>query len=277
MTAADRWRDHLAEWALPDAIVSKAPESPWGFATECFRRRGEIAADPAPTPTTRRALEALPEGGTVLDVGVGGGGTSLPLAGRAGSIMGIDQQADMLEGFLTNAEAAGVEAHAVTGTWPEASADVEHADVVVAGHVFYNVPVLEPFALALDAHARRRVVVELTQRHPLDWMRDLWLRFHDLERPNRPTAEDAAAVLRDLRFRVEREERLVTGRHGSGGFGRREDAIHHVRRRLCLPAGRDPEVAEALGSRLREVDGLWDVGPQERTVVTLWWDPARSS
>ncbi|MGZ5301138.1 MAG: class I SAM-dependent methyltransferase, partial [Actinomycetota bacterium] len=236
MTSADRWRERLAEWALPDEILSKAPESPWGFATECFRRRGKAAPDPEPTPTTRRALEALPEGGTVLDVGVGGGATSLPLAGRAGSIVGIDQQPDMLEGFLVNAAAAGVVARAVTGTWPEASADVEPADVVVAGHILYNIPALEPFARALDRHARHRVVVELTQRHPLDWMRDLWLRFHDLERPDGPTADDAEAVLRDLGFQVGREERLVAGRHGSGGFQRREDAIHSIRKRLCLPA-----------------------------------------
>lgn len=276
MTAADSWGEQLAEWALPDEILSKAPESPWGFATECFRRRGEVAPDPEPTPTTRRAIEALPEGGTVLDVGVGGGGTSLPLAGRAGSIVGIDQQPDMLEGFLVNAAAAGVDARAVTGTWPEASADVEHADVVVAGHVLYNIPALEPFAHALDGHARHRVVVELTQTHPLDWMRDLWLLFHDLERPDGPTADDAAAVLRDLGFQMGREERLVAGRHGSGGFQRREDAIHSVRKRLCLTADMDPDIAEALGGRLREIDHLWDVGPEERTVVTLWWDPTRS-
>ncbi len=69
-----------------------------------------------------------------------------------------------------------------------------------------------------------------------------------------------------------RDERLVAGGHGSGGFARREDAIHSIRKRLCLPADRDPEIAEALGGRLRELDGLWDVGPEERTVVTLWWD-----
>jgi SAM-dependent methyltransferase len=272
MTAADRWREQLAEWAIPDEIVTSAPESPWGFATECFRRRGEAAPDPEPTPTTRRALELLPEGGTVLDVGVGGGATSLPLAGRVGSIVGIDQQSDMLEGFLANAATAGVEAHAVTGGWPEASADVEPADVVVAGHVFYNVPELEPFALALDEHARRRVVVELTERHPLDWMRDLWLRFHGLGRPEGPTADDAAAVLADLGLQVGREDRPIAGSFGGGGFARREDAIHSIRRRLCLSADRDPEIAAALGGRLRAHDGLWDAGPQERTVVTLWWD-----
>ena len=272
MTAAERWRDQLAAWAIPDEILSKAPESPWGFATECFRRRGERAPDPEPTPTTLRSLEALPEGGTVLDVGVGGGGTSLPLAGRAGLIVGIDQQPDMLEGFLANAATAGVDARGVTGTWPEASVSVDPADVVIAGHVLYNIPALEPFARALDRYARHRVVVELTQTHPLDWMRDLWLRFHGLARPDGPTADDAARVLRDLGSTVMREDRLVNGHQGSGGFRRRDDAIHSVRKRLCLTADRDAEIADALGGRLRQVDHLWDVGPEERTVVTLWWD-----
>ncbi len=272
MTAADRWRDRLAEWAIPEEILANAPESPWGFETECFRRRGEAPPVPELTPTTRRALEALPQDGTVIDIGVGGGATSLPLAVRAGFIVGVDQQPDMLEGFLANAAAAGVEARAVNGAWPEAAAEIEPADVVVAGHVFYNIPALEPFARAMDAHARFRVVVELTEQHPLDWMRDLWLRFHELQRPDGPTADDAVAVLGDLGFTTGREERSIAGDFGGGGFERREDAIHSIRKRLCLPAERDSEIVDALGARLREIHGLWDVGPEERTVVTLWWD-----
>ena len=65
----------------------------------------------------------------------------------------------------------------------------------------------------------------------------------------------------------------MTRRRAGVGFAGREDAIHMVRKRLCLGADRDEEIAEALGAqRLREADGLWDVGPMERTIVTLWWD-----
>ena len=124
----------------------------------------------------------------MLDVGCGGGATSLPLAGRAGVLVGVDAQEDMLEGFLANARAAGVEAEAVHGRWPDVADRIGQVDVAVVGHVLYNVADLEPFARSLAAVARRRVVFELTERHPLHWMNDLWLRFHDLERPEGPTA-----------------------------------------------------------------------------------------
>lgn len=277
MTAADRWREWLAAWAIPDAIVAAAPEPPWGFSAELFKRRAEGAITAAPTPSTARALEALPEGGTVLDVGVGGGAMSLPLAGRAGTIVGLDGQADMLEVFRASAQATGVEARTVLGTWPEAADRVETADVVVAGHVAYNVPDLGRFAEALGSRARHRVVFELTERHPLAWMDALWQHFHGLARPDGPTVEDARAVLAEAGIDAEREDRIVDGLHeAGGGFARREDAIHLVRKRLCLGDERDDEIADQLGSRLRQVGDLWDVGPAERTIVTLWWDMGRS-
>jgi SAM-dependent methyltransferase len=223
------------------------------------------------TPTTRRALEALPERGVVLDVGVGGGATSLPLAAHAGLIVGVDAQPDMLAGFLENAAEARVRAEAVEGRWPDVADRVPRADVVVAGHVFYNTPALEPFARAMDGHARARVVAELTEQHPLAWMNDLWRRFHDLDRPTGPTAIDAEAVLRELGFDVRREDRRPSAAEGGGGFAERGGAIAAVRRRLCLPADRDEEIADALADRLRRTGDGWDAGPQERTIVTLWW------
>ena len=202
--------------------------------------------------------------GTALDIGVGGGAMSLPLAPRVGSIVGVDQQQDMLDVFRANAAAVGVDASTVIGAWPDVANEVEVADLVVVGHVVYNVAELEPFVRALDAHARCRVVLELTETHPLEWMRDLWMRFHGLERPTGPTADDVLAVLAELGIGARDERRTVKAPDSGAWFARREDAIHLVRKRLCLPAERDPEVAVALGSRLREIDGLWDGG--ERTV-----------
>ena len=226
---------------------------------------------PEATPTTLRALEALDPGGSVIDVGVGSGATSLPLAERSGRIVGVDQDPQMLAAFAEAATAAGVESATIEGRWPDVAAAAPVCTVAVSGHVLYNVPDLAAFAVALDAHATRRVVLELTETHPLSWMRDLWEHFWQLERPDGPTAGDAVSLLRAHDVPVGRDDRVDAGQRG-GGFARREDAIALARRRLCLPAVRDAEIADALGDRLRERDGLWSAGPAEATVVTLWWD-----
>jgi hypothetical protein len=178
----------------------------------------------------------------------------------------------MLEEFRRAAAAAGVDAVPVLGRWPDVAEEVEPADVVVCAHVLYNVPNLEPFVQALDTHARRRVVIEITATHPLAWMSDLWLRFHHLARPTEPTADDAEDALREFGFDVRRED--VDRPSRPSGFQRREDAVGLIRRRLCLTPDRDDEVAEALGARLAQHEGLWSAGPDTQRLVTMWWDTA---
>jgi hypothetical protein len=191
---------------------------------------------------------------------------------RASRVAGVDSSEAMLEEFRHAAAAADVEAVPVLGRWPDVAAEAEAADVVVCAHVLYNVQDLEPFARALHEHAHRRVVIEITATHPLAWMNDLWLGFHGLQRPTEPTADDAEEALRGWGFEVKRED--VARAPRSGGFERREDAIGLIRRRLCLTADRDDEVAGALGGRLAQHDGLWSAGPSEQALVTLWWDVA---
>ena len=277
MTALDRWRSQLEAWAIPAPILDAAPEPPWGFPAELFRSRAADAAESGDEqrPTTRVAAQALPEGGSVLDVGCGGGATSLPLASRAGLLVGLDGQRDMLPSFLQAAEIAGVSARAICAAWPEGAAEVEPADVVVCGHVLYNVAEAGPFLDALDRHARHRVVLEITAGHPLAWMNDLWERFHGLHRPQGPTAEDAVAAIREIGVTPHRRDRREEENHpAGGGFTRKDDAVALVRRRLCLSAARDPDVQAALGTRLREHRGRWSAGPQEQEIVTIWWDPS---
>jgi SAM-dependent methyltransferase len=266
-----RWRAQLEAWAIPEEILAAAPEPPWGFPVGLFRARAERAAARPATPSDQEAAGWLPPGGTVLDVGAGGGAASLPLAGRAGRLVAVDPSPGMVEAFLAAAARAGVDADAVQGGWPEVAGEVGPADVVVCHHVLYNVADLAPFAGALTDHAHRRVVVELTDRHPLVGLAPLWRRFHGLERPSGPTAGDAAAALRILGLAPTRRDWETDG---GLGFDRFEDLVAFTRRRLCLPADRDPEVAEALlEAGTHQAGGAWvSAGP--RRLTTLSWPGA---
>ena len=271
MNAAEKWAQALAAWAIPPAILTAAPESPWGFPTELFERRAD-AVPAEPTPSTQRALEALPRGGAVLDVGCGAGAASLPLAARANHLIGIDPSAEMLRAFRTRVEAAGKAVTTMEGPWPAVAQQTPVADVVVCHHVAYNVPELAPFVLRLTDHARARVVVELTAQHPMSVLNDLWLRFHGLTRPTTPTADDAVAVLREVGLAPERVDWQAPSLGWVSPFTRRADLVAWVRRRLCLPPERDGEIEAALGARILERDG--SVGLPPRPVVTLWWGGA---
>ena len=266
--ALARWRERLEDWAIPEEILAAAPESPWGCPVGLFRSRARRAGSRPATPSNREAARFLPAGGTVLDVGAGGGAASLPLAGMAGRLVAVDESPAMVAAFLAAAEAAGVAAEGVEGRWPEVAGRVAPADVVVCHHVLYNVADLAPFADALTGHARRRVVAELTDRHPLVGLGPLWRRFHDLERPTGPGADDAVAALEVLGLRVARQDWESQDRFG---FDDLDELVAFTRRRLCLPADRDPEVAAALlDEGTRQVDGVW-VSGQPRRVTTLSW------
>lgn len=180
-SAVQRWGRQLGEWAIPQEIIDAAPEQPWTFPTDLFARAAAAAAAPdAPRGSSHhRAREALGAGGGVLDVGVGGGAASLPLAPPATHVTGVDSGAELLGVFDTAATDLGVEHTTVLGRWPDVAPEASAADVVVCHHVLYNVADLEPFVAALNDHARRRVVIELTAEHPT-------ARF-DQPAPPRPT------------------------------------------------------------------------------------------
>ncbi len=260
------WANALSAWAIPDEILEQAPESPWGFPVALFTP-DEHVLHHADTPSSRAALASLPPAGSVLDVGSGPGASSLPLAARAGSITAVDQSRDMLDSFASAAERLGVRHEEVQGTWPDVANRVGPHDVVVCHHVFYNAPDLGSFATRLTDNAKERVVVELTADHPLKRLNELWMHFHELSRPDEPTAENAVEVLKGVGLDVRREDWTP---ESATGFASREDLVAFVRRRLCLPKERDPEIEAALVDRIVEhEDGI---GFPPMPLVTLWWE-----
>jgi SAM-dependent methyltransferase len=257
----DRWRDDLASWALPQGILDQAPESPWSHPVAMFTVGEEIED----SISHRIAREGLPPEGSVLDVGSGGGRASLALVPPASMLVAVDHQQAMLDAFASAALARGVRSHQYLGDWPDVADAVPECDVVVCHHVAYNVADIGPFLVALDSHARRRVVVEIPMHHPLSNTNVLWKKFWGLNRPVVPTAHDLAAICTALGFDAHTKvwQDVTWGRRVDLGEAER---VRFTRTRLCLPVERDPEVAEAL----RELGD-----PPPREMATIWWDVAR--
>ncbi len=256
--AAERWRSALAAWAVPEEILEVAEQSPWIHPPELFGVPEEIVD----SPSHQRAREALRAGSSVLDVGCGGGVAAFALTPPATSVIGVDQQPAMLAIFRENAERRGVAVDTVEGLWPEVAAVTPAADVVTAHHVVYNVGDIVPFLAALADHARRRVVLEMPDHHPLSSLAGAWRHFWGLERPTGPTPDDLLAVLEEMGVHARREQWL-------GPLRAERDlasAAQFTRVRLCLPASREGEVREYL-----EAHPI----PRERALSTLWWDVAR--
>ncbi|MEV7013815.1 class I SAM-dependent methyltransferase [Streptosporangium sp. NPDC051022] len=257
----ERWRADLALWAIPDEIAARARTNPWGHSPARFAERTDLALADLGGPTLERIAEALPQGGGVLDVGAGTGAASLPLAARLGELIAVDTSAGMLAELEARAAALGVPLRVVMGRWPDVAAETPAADVAVASHVVYNVPDLAAFLTELSGHARARVVLELTERHPMSWLNPLWAHFHGLVRPERPTVHDVIAVAEALGHKVCHEDRLAP----LPRFTRLEDLAESACRRLCL----DPDRAEEVVAAVVALD-MWPL-PRDRW-FTLWWE-----
>jgi SAM-dependent methyltransferase len=263
VSAAARWAEALQEWSIPDEILALAPDCPWGFPTEVFTESTRRALAEPPTPTHLQVAEALPVDGVLLDVGCGSGAASVPVAPSAGLLIAVDEDPAMLEA-LAEAAAGRVSVQLVEGRWPEVADRAGQADVVVCANVAYNVGALGPFVEALTDAARGAVVLELSAVHPQSSLSPLWMHFWGLTRPSRPTAEDADAVVREV---VGATPVVRRWRRSWSFMGSREpQTIAWLRRRLCLPAGSDGELAAVL-------DQLPELAPS--AVVTLSW-PGRA-
>ena len=266
---AARWRQDLAAWAIPDEILAQAAESPWHYPAGVFARRADDQMASPSGPSYERALEALPAGGGVLDVGSGAGAASLPLGYRAGRLVAVDPEQAMLDAYAERAARVGVDVELVRGRWPDVAGQVARVDVGVCHHVLYNVADPVPFLRAMESAARHRVVVELTARHPMTPLNPLWLRFHNLRRPDRPTAEQMRELVSALGWKVS----MTSWSRPANGFGDYAEVLAQTCRTLCLPPGRMPEVDVALrelGADPSSPSGIGGV----RKLVTLWWDPA---
>lgn len=258
MVANERWAQMLSEWAIPQDLIAAAPESPYFFDPVVFTGAADEAVQrPDDTPSDRAAREPLSAGGQVLDVGVGAGAASLRLG--AGSVVGVDPNRMLLDAFAERAERLGLDHTQIEGAWPDVATQTPVAEVAVCHHVVYNVADLAAFAQALTDHASARIVIELTTVHPMTWLTPYWRTLHGIAQPERPTADDAVAVLREMGLTVHLERwRRPIQMIGETG----DEQVNRIARRLCLGPSRHAELRRLLENIPPPVD---------RDVVTLWW------
>jgi SAM-dependent methyltransferase len=266
----DRWQSDLADWAIPDHITAQVPDSsPWVLPRQVFARRADRVTAAPSGPSFERAWAALDPPGSVLDVGCGAGAACLPLLARCRELTVVDSEADMLGLVAERASAAGAGLRQVLGQWPGVAAEAGVADVVTCHHVTYNVAAIEPFLTALTSAARRTVIVEMTGRHPLTTLNELWLRFHGLARPSGPTADDLLAILAGLGITASHERWT---RPGGRDYGSLAELADVTRRRLCLPPERAGDVARALVESGTDPQHPMELGSSGREVLTIWWE-----
>ncbi len=253
---ADNWRSNLASWAIPKEILAGAPTSPWIHPVELF----ELDEDQnlPITPSTSAAIAGLREEKSVLDIGCGGGKATFELLPHLKKAIGVDHQAIMLQKYQEFANSKNIEVQTFFGDWPDVASKVPKAEVVLVHHVLYNVSRIEEFINTLSDHATSRVVIELPVLHPLTSMNPYWKHFWKLDRPTKPTANDALEIIKDLGFAAKIEF------FDAPAF--KEIAIEKMvefnRIRLCLPASRDPEILEFTKNQK----------PELRKLATIWWD-----
>lgn len=251
----EHWTASLQQWGIPQHILDAAPQSPWIHPVSTFTPHGDLFVD---VPSRHRALEPLVDGGSVLDIGCGGGRAAFGLTPPATHVIGVDHQQGMLDVFADQAQQRNVTYETVLGDWPDVAEQTPIADVVVCHHVFYNVQNLAPFVHALSSHARKRVVVEIPTLHPLSSLSPLWKEFWNLDRPISPSSLDALELVRALGYNAHHEEfvqetpvRPVT-----------DTDVEFTRIRLCLPADRDDDIRAYMEAH----------PVTQRHLATIWWD-----
>ncbi len=207
------------------------------------------------SPSHLKAREVSPN--SLLDIGSGGGLASF--ATDAKLVIGVDHQQEMLDMYEQNAKKFHRDFETHLGFWPNIAAQVPSADVVAAYHVVYNVQEIERFVLAMDNHAKSRVVIEMPQHHPLSNLNAAWKHFWNLERPNSPSYLEFLDVIHELGI----QPNIELWDSDIRSFITLEKQAEYNLIRLCLPKSKLHEMTTFMKE---------SASPNKRKLATIWWD-----
>ncbi|MCC6648359.1 MAG: class I SAM-dependent methyltransferase [Polyangiaceae bacterium] len=204
----------------------------------------------------------------LLDVGAGTGRHAVPLAARCARVVAVEPSRAMRERLMARVAEARAPVQIVEGTWP---CEVERVDVAISCHVLYGVADAAPFLSAMTAATRRTCRLLLGLRAPTDALAPLWRALHGVDRPLRPAAREAQALLLHLghpaTLRVLPSDRRLS-------FERSPEDLDELCRRTRVDAtaegrARVTAALDALGAE-RSREGGWDLGPTGDTALIEW-------
>jgi 2-polyprenyl-3-methyl-5-hydroxy-6-metoxy-1,4-benzoquinol methylase len=159
---------------------------------------GNFKADlSAPLDSALKTIASfLGAGDTLLDVGGGAGGLSLPLAGSCRQVICIDPSPAMGEIFVSTVRDAGIEnARFIAGDWLDVETD---GDVTLVAHVTYFVRSVVPFIDKLNRATRRRVLLVVRSAPPPNQLAPFVRLARGEELARVPGPDELRAVLDEM-------------------------------------------------------------------------------
>lgn len=162
MNAIEYWRELQREAAARELRLDTEREvARWRRLADRYDRNALHTS----APDFVAGVAALVQPGeSVLEIGPGTGGFTLPVALRAGSVLGVDLS-DAMRAALERklAEAGNSNVRLIGGEWPDV--EVQPHDVVLAVNSLYRVAEIGACIEAMTRVARRRVLVGWSVGH----------------------------------------------------------------------------------------------------------------
>ncbi len=162
MNAFDYWRElQLTSVERAGRLDPAAEQARWRPMAASYNRNALHVSAPA----FAEAVAALVQPGeSVLEIGPGTGGFTLPVAARAGRVLAIDMSDAMLDVLHAELVTRGTEnVETILGEWPNVCVPVH--DAVLAVNSLYRILDIRLAIERLTAAARRRAIVAWSIGH----------------------------------------------------------------------------------------------------------------
>jgi hypothetical protein len=168
----------------------------WGAIASRFRADPRRELD----PFLEKLASFLRPGDVLVDVGGGAGRNSLPMASRCREVINVEPSPGMLAEYRASADEAGItNASSIQRNWIDSEGVV--GDVLLAAHVTYFVPQIEPFIEKMESACRRRIIIDVLTVPPPNQSADFFRLLYGEEQSLVPGPDQLLAVLEEMGIR----------------------------------------------------------------------------